>query len=323
MTNRKDDHIRLALNQEQKSNRFDDMFLESTDLPGFGLDDVNLKTNYLNYEIDFPIYINAMTGGTKESKNINLFLAKIANHFNIPLITGSQSIALKDESTISSFSIIRDYHQGILLGNINPNYGLKDALKAIHMIKANGLTIHLNVLQELVMPEGDRDFTNWETNIKEILSNINKPVIVKQVGAGLSNKTILKLKELGVKNIDISGAGGTSFLKIESDRGMSDYSYLSGFEKQTLDVLLSLKNELDLNIFASGGIRNPLDVIKSLVLGAKAVGLSKYFLSLYQLGFDKAVIEVNNFMTDLKKIMVLIGAKSINDLKNIDYKIKS
>ncbi|VEU82490.1 type 2 isopentenyl-diphosphate Delta-isomerase [Acholeplasma hippikon] len=321
-SSRKDDHIRLALLQKEKANRFDDIVLESTDLPDFGVNDVNLKSSYLGYEISYPIYINAMTGGSEKAHQINEFLSKLASHFNIPMVTGSQSIALKDSNFEDSFKVTRLNHKGILVGNINPNYQLEDAKRAITMIDANALSIHLNLVQELVMPEGDRDFTKWSENIKSIVNGLDKPVVVKQVGMGLSQKTINKLKTLGVKNIDVAGSGGTNFLEIETKRGKDDYSYLEDFSLDTADILIQLKNEKDLNIYASGGIRNPLDVIKSLVLGAKAVGMSKFFLNLYKLDYEEAVEIINKFIYDLKKIMVILGVKEIADLNKVKYKIK-
>ncbi|MFA5692679.1 MAG: type 2 isopentenyl-diphosphate Delta-isomerase [Acholeplasmataceae bacterium] len=320
--NRKDDHIKLALLQTEKLNSFDKVKLIGTDLPDLSIDDINLETTYLGFKIPYPIYINAMTGGIKKALEINEYLAKLANHFNLPFVTGSQSIAIKNEESIPSFKIIRKYHQGILVGNLNPNYNYKDAIKAIKMIKADALSIHLNVIQELIMKEGDRDFKRWSKNIKEINEKIEIPLVIKQVGMGLSNLTIQKLKTLGIKYIDVSGSGGTSFIEIESKRSNQDYYYLKDFEIDTADILLSLQNEIDLEVYASGGIRNPLDVIKSLVLGAKAVGLSSFFLKLTKNPIDRSIEIINNFLNDLKKIMLILGVSEIKDLKAIKYNIK-
>lgn len=319
---RKDDHIRLAQLQKERTNRFDDIRLESTDLPDFSIEDVNLEATFLGNKIPFPIYINAMTGGSEKAFQINDFLSKLASKFNIPMVTGSQSIALKNKAFEDSFKIVRQNHNGIVLGNINPNYDLNYAKKAVDMIDANGLTIHLNLVQELVMPEGDRDFSLWSKNIQEIAQGLDKPVLVKEVGMGLSKLTIEKLKKLGVRHIDVAGSGGTSFLEIETKRGKDDYSYLNDFNLDTADILIDLKNEKDLAIYASGGIRNPMDVIKCLVLGARAVGMSKFFLNLYNLTFDEAVETMEKFILNLKKIMVILGCKSINELKEVKYSIK-
>ena len=319
---RKDDHIKLARMQDIKSNRFDDMILEGTDLPNLSMADIDLSTTFLGNKIPYPIYINAMTGGSDEAYRINEFLAKIANHFNIPMVTGSQSIMFKDPKAVASFEVIRKHHDGILVGNVNPNMTLKQAKEAVTGIQADALSIHLNVIQELVMTEGDRDFRHWSHNIAQINQSLNVPVIVKQVGLGLSNKTIKELKKIGIKYIDVAGSGGTSFIEIESKRSGKNYSYLNDFSIDTLDVLLNLQSETSIVYYASGGIRNPLDVIKSLVLGAKACGLSKWFLDLTYLSMQEALTEVESFIEDLKKIMIILGARSLKDLNHINYKLK-
>ncbi len=319
---RKDDHIKLALQQKEKTNAFDRIFLASTDLPDLAIDDIDLSTTYLGFNIKYPIYINAMTGGSKKGYEINDFLSRIANHFGLPFVTGSQSVAFKDPSVVDSFKIVRQNHQGIVIGNLNANANLKQAKAAVEMIDANGLSIHLNVIQELVMPEGDRDFSSWTKHIQEISSGLNLPVVVKQVGMGLSNITIEKLQSIGIRHIDVAGSGGTSFLDIESKRGNKSYDYLSEFSLDTASILIDLKNKEDISVYASGGIRHPLDVIKSLVLGAKAAGLSRWFLNLVELDFDKAISEVEDFILDLKKIMIILGARNIEALKKVSYEVK-
>ena len=319
--NRKDEHINIARSFKDKLNMFDKIKLEGTDLPDLSIDDIDLSTTFLGMKVDYPIYINAMTGGSQKAGEINKFLAKIANYFNLPMVTGSQSIMFKDLSATETFKVIRDTYNGIIVSNINPNMTLEQAKIAVDTINANALSIHLNVIQELVMTEGDRDFRNWTSNIKEIVQNLSVPVIVKQVGLGLSNQTIAKLKSIGVKHIDVSGSGGTSFIDIESTRSGRDYSYLNDFSIDTALVLMNLKNEKDLDIYASGGIRNPLDVIKSLILGAKACGLSKWFLDLTALTFEDAVVKVESFLIDLKKIMIILGVSKISDLNKLSYSI--
>ena len=173
---------------------FDDIILEGTDLPDLSMDDIDISTQFLGMNVDYPIYINAMTGGSQKAYEINAFLSKIANHFKLPMITGSQSIMFKDPNAIESFLVTRNHHQGILVSNINPNMTLEQAIISVSTIQANALSIHLNVIQELAMTEGDRDFRSWSTNIKHIVDNIKVPVLVKQVGLGLSVKTVQKLK---------------------------------------------------------------------------------------------------------------------------------
>ncbi len=316
---RKDEHINLARKQVVKVNYFDKIKLSSTDLPELSIDDIDLSTTFLGYKVSLPFYINAMTGGTDLATKINVYLAKLAKHFKIPFVLGSQSIALKDDLYAKSFKKVREHFDGILISNINPNYNLKKAKEAISMVNANGLSIHLNVIQELIMDEGDRNFKGWSSNILEIKKGIEIPLLIKQVGLGLSIQTIKKIKELGIKYIDVSGSGGTSFIDIESKRANKDYSYLRDFEIDTAKILIDLKDEKDLTLYASGGIRNPLDLIKSLVLGANAVGMSKFFLNLTNYPLEDSIKIIDNFIMDLKKIMIILGVKNISELKNIKY----
>lgn len=319
--NRKDEHINIARALKKQSNFFDKIVFEATDLPDLSIDDIDLSTTFLGYAIDYPVYINAMTGGSDKAYEINEFLGKIAAHFNLPMVTGSQSIMFKDPEAIPSFTVIRKHHKGVLVSNINPNMTLEQAKQSIETIGANALSIHLNVIQELVMTEGDRDFTKWSENIRTIVQNLNVPVIVKQVGNGLTGKTITKLKSLGVKNIDVSGSGGTSFIDIESIRSGKNNDYLKDFSIDTAQVLISLKDEKDLYKYASGGIRNPMDVVKALALGASAVGLSRWFLDLTELSFEDAILKVEDFLLDLKKIMLIIGVSNIPALQKESYRI--
>ncbi len=321
--NRKDEHIQLAKLQESTTNGFDRIFFEHDDLPNMSLDQVDLRTTFLGFVVELPIYINAMTGGSVQALQINEFLAKLAAHFKIPMMSGSLSAALKDTTQEPSYKVIRENNpHGLVISNVNPNVNLDEAKKAVEILNADALSIHLNVIQELIMPEGDRDFSLWQNNIENIVKSLRVPVLVKEVGFGMSVKTIDKLKSIGVKHIDISGRGGTSFLEIEARRGKRNYDYLKDLSIDTADILLKLKKPTDVDIYASGGIRNAYDVIKALALGAKACGLSRYFLNLTLLNFNEALEEVKRFIEDLKKIMVMLGVKNIEELRSLTYLIK-
>lgn len=314
ISNRKDDHIKYALEEEIITNDFDLIKLNHDSLPSLKFDEIDLSTNFLGHEVKFPFYINAMTGGSVKALEINKKLALIAKEFGLPFVLGSQSAALKDESLIETYQIVRDVYPDVfLVSNVSANATLEQANKAIEMVKANALSIHLNVVQELVMSEGDRDFSKWESNIKTIIDNVNVPVIVKEVGFGMSEKTISHLSQLGVKIIDVSGKGGTNFAIIERKRYNSKGTIFDELGISTVD---SLKNAKDFNglVYASGGIRNALDIFKALMLGAKAVGLSNYFLQLTKLDLNDAVKEVNDLISDLKKLCIIYGVKNIKDL---------
>lgn len=317
---RKDEHVALALAQDEFEHDFDRLRLTHQSLPGFDLDEVSLKSHFFNHDFDLPVYINAMTGGSEHTKALNRKLALLAKRYNLPMAIGSQHAALDDESLVESYSIIKEVNpNGFVLGNINPNATVEEAKRAIAMIGANALQIHINPAQELTMDEGDRHFKHWSSNIKDIVENVDVPVIVKEVGNGISKETTLKLIDLGVKHVDVSGRGGTNFVWIENKRSESKrYDTWTNWGQTTLEALLDNKG-VSINLLASGGINTPLDVIKALVLGAKGVGMSGYFLRLVELGNEDSF---ELFIEDLKKLMVLVDAKDISALRNVRYSVK-
>lgn len=313
ISKRKDEHIKYALKQDYKENDFDLIKLNHLSIPEFDLKDVSLETNFLGYKSSYPFYINAMTGGSREAKDVNEKLAYISNKYNIPIVLGSQSAALKDESLIDTYKIVREINKnGFIVANISANYNYKDALKAIEMIDADALSIHINVIQELVMEEGDRTFSHWKSNIKSIVDNITKPIIVKEVGFGMSKDTIESLINLGVSNIDVSGRGGTNFALIERERKDGKNTLFDNLGISTVDSLINAQN-YNINVLASGGVRNALDIFKALTLGAKAVGLSGFFLKLTKLDYDEIDLQMEELIFDLKKIFLIYGKKNLND----------
>ncbi|HHW79455.1 MAG TPA: type 2 isopentenyl-diphosphate Delta-isomerase [Acholeplasmataceae bacterium] len=316
ISKRKDEHIKYALKEKEITNAFDQIKIDHISLPLFNFDDVNLETTFLGYKIPYPIYINAMTGGSKKAHKINLKLSLYAKKFNLPMVLGSQSAALKNADLIDTYKVVRKNNpDGIIVSNINLNYNSKDANKAIEMVFANAISIHLNPVQELVMKEGDRNFSEWENNLKDILLNVNKPILVKEVGFGMSESTIIRLKSLGVKYIDISGSGGTNFAKIERLRKKGKNTIFDNVGIETVEAIANAKEHYD-EFYASGGIRNAHDIFKALYLGSSAVGLSKYFLSLTKLSNEKAFSKIEELINDLKKYFVLYGYKNLFEMKN-------
>lgn len=312
---KKDEHLAVALAQPVRPNDFDKVPIYHKNLSGLSLSDINLGSTFLGYDVDLPIYINATTGGSKKSAQINEFFAKIANHFNIPMIVGSQSISLKDRSLVETFSIVRKFNpKGTVVANLSANATLDEAKVAIDDIKANGLSIHLNLVQELIMQDGDRDFSSWSKNIKNLAVYLSVPLLVKEVGFGMDNDEVKKLFDLGVKYVDISGKGGSCFATIEHKRNNENIIF-ADIGYSTVEVLTNLnKIKEKPQIYASGGIRSEVDVFKALQMGAKMVGLSDYFLRLSLLSYDEAIKKVEAFILNLKKLFLLTGNKSIKEL---------
>lgn len=311
--NRKDQHLDLALKQIEKFNSFDKYRLKYYSLPKFSLEDIDLQTSICGIKIDFPFYINAITGGSDIGDKINKDLEYVAKKTNILFFPGSYSPILKGESNY--------YPKGHGF-----NLGIDKKVDAfITGIKATNpkfIQIHLNLIQELLMPEGDHNFSEWKINLENILKEINIPIILKETGFGMNNETIEELLSMGVKCIDISGMGGTNFANIENTRANKKREY---FEKIGYDTCTSLEYskqfQNNVDILASGGIRNPLDIVKALALGAKAVGISNHFLKiLINEGKDKLITTIEEWKTEIKYLMLISNSKNIEELKGKVYK---
>ncbi|MFM1602772.1 type 2 isopentenyl-diphosphate Delta-isomerase [Helcococcus ovis] len=322
--NRKDEHLNLALDfhKEEKQSDFDNIDFIHNVFSEINMDSVDLKTNIAGYDLSHPFHINGMTGGSELTKKFNQKLAILARETNTLMGLGSLSIALRDESTQDSFKIARKENpNGIIFANLGADKTLEDAKKACEIIDADGIQIHVNVCQEIVMPEGERQFSGWLDNISKIVDGLGLPVLIKEVGFGMSKSAIKSLKEIGVTTIDVSGKGGTNFAKIENSRRINDkYNFLENYGNSTVVSLLEAQEYVNnTDIIASGGIRNSMDIVKSLSLGAKSVAMAGRFLSLVnELEMEAAIEEVNNWKHQIKSIMTLLGAKNISELQNTD-----
>jgi isopentenyl-diphosphate delta-isomerase len=319
--NRKDDHIQFALAQPSTRNDFDKVRLTHHAFPETNIADIDLRTTLFDRTFPYPFYINAMTGGSEQAGKLNQRFARLAKHFQIPMATGSVSAAIKDSSLLKTFSVIRDvYPEGFVIANLGAGHPIENALKVIDLLKANALQIHVNAVQEIVMPEGDKDFQGWLASIETIRRGIHVPLIVKEVGFGMSAKTFSQLTAIGVRYVDVAGKGGTNFSKIENNRRQETLTSFDDWGQSTVESLLAAKPFTNLQVIASGGIRQPMDVIKSLVLGAKMVGLSGYFLHLInQHTDDEAMTKINSFIDELKLIMLLLGKPTIVSLPTAEY----
>jgi isopentenyl-diphosphate Delta-isomerase len=324
MTNRKDDHIEQALKQSVQANDFDKVRFAPHPLARLNADVIDLSVRALGRVFPHPLYINAMTGGSDRAKEINRKLALLANACDLPMACGSQSVAIKDKTREADFQIIREAHpNGFLFANVGLSQSVEGANRAVAMIQANALQIHLNAAQEITMPEGDRDFSNWPNRLKDILSSSDVPVVVKEVGFGMSREGMLELASLGVTTIDVSGRGGTNFIAVENARRTSAFRDFETYGFSTVESLLEAKG-LPLTIFASGGVRGPFDVVKALALGATMVGVSKQFLELVESKpLEEAILQVKQWLKDIRGVMAVLGCPTIESLQSIDYLLDS
>ena len=323
-SNRKDQHVDLAEKQYQPADLsdFGKMRFVHHSLPNLKVADISLHTEFAGMSLAAPFYINGMTGGSERTKQINADLATVAKMTGLAMASGSVSAALKDPSVSDSFAIIRKVNpNGKVFANIGAHHSLENAKRAVDILEADALQIHINAPQEMIMPEGDRDFTMWLRQIEEITAHVGVPVIVKEVGFGMSRETIAQLIAVGVRTIDVSGKGGTNFAAIENARRTAiAYDELENWGQSTLISLL----EADVHrgkaeFLASGGIKTPLDIVKALSLGAKAVGLSGQFLHMVlSNGPEKTAETVEAWKEQITTVMAMLGKTSVADLARTD-----
>ncbi|MFK8243229.1 MULTISPECIES: type 2 isopentenyl-diphosphate Delta-isomerase [unclassified Facklamia] len=321
---RKDDHVEQALTQQQQHthSQFESIRFVHHSFAPLAIEDISISTEWANHQHTLPFYINGMTGGSEKTKHYNQQLAQLAHHTGLAMASGSVSGALSDSSVADSFTIIRKENpNGFVMANLGAHHSVENAKRAVDLLQANALQIHLNVPQEIVMPEGDRNFKSWLPNIEAIVKSLDVPIIVKEVGFGMSQETIQQLINVGVTTIDISGRGGTNFIAIENHRrDHLDFQSLINWGQTTPEALLEASPYMDkTTILASGGINDFSDIIKALALGAQAVGLSGRFLHMVHTnGVEKSIIQVNEWTEAIQQMMLLLGARTIKDLHQTD-----
>ena len=332
---RKDDHVRLASAQQTEGPRrsdFDDLEFVHHALSGTSPETVDLSVDLGDWTWSAPFYVNGMTGGTETTARINRDLALAAAETGLPMACGSMSVALDDAEAAKGFTVIREVNpDGFVMGNLGAGRSADDARRAVELLGADALQIHVNPVQETAMPEGTRDFSEWLDGLAEIVAACPVPVIVKEVGFGLSRRTLGQLAEIGVRFADVSGAGGTDFLRIENDRaGAHDFAMLTGFGQSALACLLDAPPEWTTEtlmddgisnrvLLASGGVRNPYDVVKALACGARAVGVAGTFLqTVLDHGPDGLVDLVRTWQTQTSALFALLGAERSTDLTGTD-----
>lgn len=323
---RKDEHLKLALqyNQQARQNDFDELRFIHHALPvaGTNIDTVDISSTLGPLHLSSPFYINAMTGGSTLAYDVNKKLGQVAAELDIMLALGSASAGLSDDTQKESYRIARKMNpNGFMWLNLSADASLEKVYAAQDVFQADGLQLHLNLPQEIVMPEGDRAFDHWLENIAHIKQHLNIPVMVKETGFGMSLETIQLLKQAGISIIDISGSGGTSFTAIENSRRQAhDFNYLADFGLSTVESLLEAQPFTStLSICASGGVRHPLDIVKCLALGAKAVGISGLLLpTLLKEPVETTIELLTSFKTQLPALYALLGAKKTADLTQTD-----
>ena len=318
---RKLEHIKYALETGQSlKTGLDDVSFVHNSLPLCSVDDIDLAIQIGELTVSSPIFVNAMTGGGgAETEKINRQLAAAARETGISMSVGSQMAAIREPEQASTFSVVREENpDGIIIGNLGGEASADEAKRAVEMIEANALQIHLNVIQELVMPEGDRDFSKILKNIENISSAIPVPVIVKEVGFGMSMETVKRLKDAGVKIVDIGGSGGTNFGVIENRRRERMLSFFNDWGISTAVSIAEASTVEGMTVLASGGIRSGLDIVKCLSLGASGAGIAGYFLKVLEHGGVEALIEeIQTIHEDVRMIMTALGVRDFTGIREL------
>jgi isopentenyl-diphosphate delta-isomerase len=320
---RKDEHLSLGVKLWRDNDRvqvgspFDAVRWLPNALPEIALDEVDVSTTLFNHQFEWPFYIEAMTGGSQRTHVINQQLAEIAAQTNLAMAVGSQSIALKEPEAIASFRQVRQHHpNGFLLANLGADHTIENVQRAIDMLEANAIELHINVGQELVMAEGDRHFY-WLDNIANIAAKSPVPVIIKEVGFGMSQHTFQQLQLTGIAAINVGGANGTNFAMIERRRNRQQTSVnLDDFGLSTVESLLEAQfADNRLPLIATGGLQRAHDVVTSQMIGAQLTSSAGAFLhTLVISGQDALLQQIVQWQTDLPKLYALLGARSYEDL---------
>lgn len=330
---RKDEHIRVCLEEDVKAKKttpgFEDISLIHRALPEINRDEIDLSTKVFNHRFSAPIVIEGITGGTEKAFRINAAIAQAVEELGLGMGVGSQRAALENSRLERTYSVTRkEAPTAFLMANIGGpqiirEYDLKKVRKAIEMIEADALVIHLNPLQEAVQPEGETDYAGILEKLREITGALDIPVIVKETGAGISAEEALKLKEAGVSGIDVAGAGGTSWAAVEYYRAKKRGDHraeevgmdLWDWGVPTVVSLVEVLQTVDLPVITSGGVRSGSDIAKSLALGAGLAGFASPVLGPALKGSDEVKEKLRIVMHLLRTVMFLVGAGSTEELK--------
>ncbi len=339
---RKDDHLEICCSDKYDvemsiSNGFEDILFVPRAIPEIDFDKINIESNFLGHHFSSPIFLSSMTGGVQEAKSMNEKIARIAEKLQIGMGVGSQRAALLDPSLADTFSIVREVAPTAFIAanigavQLNYNVTIKQVKKTVEMIQADALILHLNPLQEVVQPEGDRNFEKLLPKIAKLSKELSCPLIAKEVGSGIAIEDGNALIEAGIQVIDVAGAGGTSWSKIEAIRAQQQMKFTNqkigelfgnwGLSTAVSTLEISKLSE-NVEIISSGGIRNGLEAAKALALKANLVGMALPIAQILKDGTEIQLIEsITLFIQELKTAMFLVGATNLKDLRSVPLAI--
>jgi isopentenyl-diphosphate delta-isomerase len=329
--NRKSEHLRVCIEEDvefqQLTSGLEKYRFTHCCLPELDRSDIELGTNFLGKSLKAPILISSMTGGTELAHLVNTRLATVAQRYGLAMGVGSQRIALEQPELAPTFAV-RSLAPDILLlanlGAVQLNYGcgLEECLKLVELLEADALILHLNPLQEWVQSGGDSNFKGLLAKIEQICAQLPVPVIAKEVGNGISAMMAQRLIEAGVAAIDVAGAGGTSWAKVESQRAKDNRQRHLGqvfadWGLPTAECITAIRSvNSTIPLIASGGLKNGLDIAKAMALGADLAGLARPFL-VAAIESEAAVDELVKFLiAEIEIVLFCTGNPNLSALKN-------
>lgn len=329
---RKADHIRINLDEDVGFDRltvgFENYRFIHQALPELDLKAVDLTTRLFNKPLKAPVLISSMTGGTEQARQINLNLAWAAQAYGVAMGLGSQRAGLQRPETVETFKVRSVAPDILLFANLgavqfNYGYGLDECRRAVDMIEADALILHLNPLQEAVQPEGDVNFSGLAKKIEAVCRQLEVPVIAKEVGWGISEQTARLLAEAGVAAIDVAGSGGTSWSQVEMFRAPDDLhrrvaaTFRDWGIPTTESIQMVRRAAPQLPVIASGGIRSGLDIAKAIALGATLGGMAGPFLKAAAVSSDAVAETLEEIIRVLRIAMFAAGARDLDALQKM------
>lgn len=332
---RKSDHIRIVLGEDVGAKGVTTGFaayrLPHTALPELDLAEVDTRSTFLGKPIGAPLLISSMTGGAQAAERINLALAEAAEHLGLPMGVGSQRAAVVDGRLASTYQVRRVAPHIPLLANLgavqlNYGFGIDQCRRAVEMIEADALILHLNPLQEAVQPEGNTNFKGLLRQIEQLCHELPVPVIAKEVGNGIGAADARRLYEVGVRIIDVAGAGGTSWSEVErfrqpNDQGRRVAGAFADWGTPTAECIREVRAALPgVTIIGSGGVRSGVDVAKAIALGADLAGTAKPALSsaIDERGAEAVVEGLEAFIRELRVAMFCSGCADLGGLRKLE-----
>ncbi|MCF6254395.1 MAG: type 2 isopentenyl-diphosphate Delta-isomerase [Thiomicrorhabdus sp.] len=325
ITQRKQDHINAILQDtevERNQGGFETLRLMHRGLPECCLKQIDTTSDFLGKPISFPFLISSMTGGAAHNLGqINRHLAEAAEACQVPMAVGSQRAMILDQAAQKTFALRQYAPTAPLIANLgavqlNYGFGVDEAKRAIETLEADALYLHLNPLQEVIQPEGDTNFANLADKIHQLSQQIEIPIILKEVGSGLSPKDIELGLQAGIQHFDVAGRGGTSWSRIEAHRADNPLGFT--FQDWGLTTLEALKMshpyQLDAFFIASGGIRNGIDMVKSVIMGGRLCGVAAPLLPPALDSTAKVVEKIEQFKDEFTTAQFLLGIQRVDDL---------